>query len=200
MTMVIVAALLCAKLGGQRPASAAGPPAGARALAVRELLTAKQSAMAAKTAKLSAAHAAAQAALASKHSALIKGGQKLEEAAPAEEAAAAEPAAEEPAAEEDAAPAAEDASAPPPPAVADAGAGQGGDKDTFGNRYPKDDMQPGWYKAGWSSGDWASWVITGPLITVAFSFFMFYTYGVPAGALTMIICAFIDVGTFYYNW
>ena len=42
------------------------------------------------------------------------------------------------------------------------------------------------------------------LITVAFSFLMFYTYGVSAGvsagALTSIVCACIDVATFYYNW
>eukprot|EP00960_Hanusia_phi_P060784 764625-Hanusia_phi.AAC.8 len=46
----------------------------------------------------------------------------------------------------------------------------------------------------------ASWVITGPFVSVAFAFFMFYTYGIPAGVLTLLICAAIDVATFYYNW
>jgi hypothetical protein len=58
----------------------------------------------------------------------------------------------------------------------------------------------GWDKGQWSLGDWASWVITGPGITVAFAFFMFYTYGVPAGVLTLLICGCIDTMTFYYNW
>merc|ERR1719409_2619555 len=63
-----------------------------------------------------------------------------------------------------------------------------------------EEMAPGWDKSMWSSGDWASWVITGPLITLCFSFFMFYTYGVPAGALTALICLLVDIATFYYNW
>ena len=63
-----------------------------------------------------------------------------------------------------------------------------------------EEMAPGWDKSMWSSGDWASWVITGPLITLCFSFFMFYTYGVPAGALTALICLMVDIATFYYNW
>ena len=63
-----------------------------------------------------------------------------------------------------------------------------------------EEMAPGWDKSMWSSGDWASWVITGPFITLCFSFFMFYTYGVPAGALTALICLLVDIATFYYNW
>lgn len=48
--------------------------------------------------------------------------------------------------------------------------------------------------------DRAFWVLTGPIITIAFSFFMFYTYGVPAGVLTLLVCGVIDSATFYYNW
>lgn len=177
MTMILVAALLCAKLAGPpRPLAALAPEA--RELAVRELLTAKENAVAVKTAKMSAAHAAAQAVLAGEHSALIKSVQKLDEQDPAEGAA------------EGGAP-----PAPPPASDADKGAEEG----QFINSR-QNIVVPGWDKSGWSTGDWASWVITGPLITVAFSFFMFYTYGVPAGALTSIICACIDVATFYYNW
>mmetsp|Transcript_914 Transcript_914/g.1539 ORF Transcript_914/g.1539 Transcript_914/m.1539 type:complete len:222 (-) Transcript_914:146-811(-) len=62
------------------------------------------------------------------------------------------------------------------------------------------DVEPGWNKAYWSSSAWASWIITGPLISVLFAFFMFYTYGVPAGVLTLLVCSFIDAATYYYNW
>ena len=181
MTMVLVAALLCAKLAGP-PHLLAAPAPEARELAVRELLTAKENAVVVKTAKMSAAHAAAQAVLAGKHSALVKSVQKLDEQEPA-------PAAEEGAAEGGAAPA-------PPPAADGVKGAKGGDFINSGQNI----VVPGWDKSGWSTGDWASWVITGPLITVAFSFFMFYTYGVSAGALTSIVCACIDVATFYYNW
>jgi hypothetical protein len=181
MTMVLVVALLCAKLAGP-PRPLAAPAPEARELAVRELLTAKENAVAVKTSKMSAAHAAAQAVLAGKHSALVKSVQKLDEQEPAQ-------AAEEGTAEGGA------ATAPPPAADGDKGS-EGGEFINSGQSI----VVPGWDKSGWSTGDWASWVITGPLITVAFSFFMFYTYGVPAGALTSIICACIDVATFYYNW
>jgi len=189
MTLVFVAALLCVKVAGPRAALA--PSQATRELAVRELLTAtsaKQDAMAVKTAKMSAVQTAAKAALASKHSKIAKSVQKLDEEEPAgasaEEAA---PAEEAPAVV---------AEAPVEPPAAEGG----GEANDIGNRFPADELEPGWDKSGWSSGDWASWVITGPLITLAFSFFMFYTYGVPAGALTLIICTIIDFSTFYYNW
>ena len=183
MTMVFVAVLLCTKLAG--PRASAAPTQDARALAVRELLTgtsAKEGAQAVKSAKMSAVHGAGKSAAASKQGALIKSVQKLDEEAPAEAAA--------PAAAEDA-----------PPADPSPGGAETVDvaKD-LGIRYPKDDLMPGWDKSGWSSGDWASWVITGPLITCCFSFFMFFTYGVTAGTLTLMACALADVGTFYYNW
>ncbi|EKX30965.1 hypothetical protein GUITHDRAFT_122829 [Guillardia theta CCMP2712] len=72
-------------------------------------------------------------------------------------------------------------------------------KETFTDN-SEGSLTPGWNKNMWTSGDWASWVITGPFVSIAFSFFMFYTYGVPAGVLTLLICGGIDVATFYYNW
>ena len=89
LTVVLIAALLCTKLGGQSR-SAPAPARSVQELAVRELLTgttAPERALAVKTAKSSALHAAAHASVASKQGSLIKKVQKLdEEAAPAEEA------------------------------------------------------------------------------------------------------------------
>ena len=87
LTVVLIAALLCTKLGGQSR-SAPAPARSVQELAVRELLTtAPERALAVKTAKSSALHAAAHASVASKQGNLIKKVQKLdEEAAPAEEA------------------------------------------------------------------------------------------------------------------
>lgn len=188
LTVVLIAALLCTKLGGQSR-SAPAPSRSVQELAVRELLTAATApghAQAVKTAKSAALHAAAHTSVADKQGSFIKKVQKLdEEAPPAEEA----PAEEAPPAE--------------PPAASEVAAPEDGGADTDAGGLPEgaqDDLEPGWDKSGWRSGDVASWVITGPLITVCFSFFMFYTYGVPAGALTLIICAVIDVATFYYNW
>jgi hypothetical protein len=181
ITMVFVAALLCAKLVG--PGSSAAPSAAARELAVHELLTAasgQQRAYEVKTAKMSAIHAALQS---NKPATMIKDVQKLEEA-PAKSSAEAPAAISQQKLDEAEAPAADapvEAGAP----TSEEGMGV---------------VEAGWDKGGWSVGDWASWIITGPFITVCFAFFMFYTYGVPAGVLTAIICACIDVGTFYYNW
>jgi len=69
-----------------------------------------------------------------------------------------------------------------------------------GNFVSHSDAAFGWDKSSWSTGDWASWLITGPGISIAFSFFMFYTYGTLAGVLTLIVCSCIDTATFYYNW
>jgi hypothetical protein len=189
LTVVLAAALFCAKVAGPRQQASHAPSLSALELAVRELLTAstgKEHADAVKAAKSSAAREAAQTAVAGKHGSQIKKVQKLDEEAPAEEAPAEEAPAEEAPAEE----------APVAPA---APAGEGADNGEMEGS-AKGDLEPGWDKSAWSSGDLASWIITGPLITMCFSFFMFYTYGVPAGALTAIICALIDVATFYYNW
>ena len=43
-------------------------------------------------------------------------------------------------------------------------------------------------------------MLTGPLITLAFAFFMFYTYGVLAGILTLLVCGGLDMATYYCNW
>jgi uncharacterized membrane protein len=185
-----MALLLCVKMAGPRANDT--PSRVSRVLAVRELLagaSSKAAALPVKTAKPQKM-SAASSALASKQGKLISSAQKLDEApaaeeAPAEEAApAAEAAPAEPAAE--AAPAVEEPAEEPADKVLGEPAAE--------------ELQPGWNKSAWSSGDWASWVITGPFITLCFSFFMFYTYGVPAGVLTAIICAFIDIATFYYNW
>ena len=80
ITMVFVAALLCAKLVG--PGSSAAPSAAARELAVHELLTAasgqqgQQRAYEVKTAKMSAIHATLQS---NKHATMIKDVEKLDE-------------------------------------------------------------------------------------------------------------------------
>jgi len=190
MTLVFVAALLCVKLAG--PSASSAPSQATRELAVRELLTAKQDAMVVKTSKMSAVKAAA--ALASKHSSIKKSVQKLEEEAPAAEADEVAPTEEAPAAEEPA------VSAEAPAQVESPAVKVGEEEKDGGSRFHNDGLEPGWDKSGWSSGEWASWIITGPLISIALSFFMFYTYGVPASALSMIICAVIDVTTFYYNW
>ena len=181
ITMVFVAALLCAKLVG--PGSSAAPSAAARELAVHELLTGasgQQRAYEVKTAKMSAIQATLQS---NKHATMIKDVQKLEEA-PANTSAEAPAAISQQKLD--------DAEAPAADAPVEAGAPT--------SEQGMGVVEAGWDKGGWSVGDWASWIITGPFITVCFAFFMFYTYGVPAGVLTAIICACIDVGTFYYNW
>mmetsp|Transcript_26817 Transcript_26817/g.52317 ORF Transcript_26817/g.52317 Transcript_26817/m.52317 type:complete len:215 (+) Transcript_26817:2-646(+) len=78
--------------------------------------------------------------------------------------------------------------------LADTGAGGGSGNDT--------DMgvpKPGWDKSGWTKSDWSFWVLTGPVVTLSLSFFMFYTYGMPGGVLTLLVAAVIDTATFYYN-
>ena len=102
LTVVLIAALLCTKLGGQSR-SAPAPSRSVQELAVRELLTAATApghAQAVKTAKSAALHAAAHTSVADKQGSFIKKVQKLdEEAPPAEEAPAEEaPPAEPPAA------------------------------------------------------------------------------------------------------
>jgi len=42
-------------------------------------------------------------------------------------------------------------------------------------------------------------VLTGPLVTLASAFFMFYIYGVPVGILTLLVCGGLDMATYYYS-
>lgn len=48
--------------------------------------------------------------------------------------------------------------------------------------------------------DWLSWALLAPTVSILFSAVMYYTYGVPAGVLSLLFCGAIDAFTLFYNW
>jgi len=63
--------------------------------------------------------------------------------------------------------------------------------------------KPGWDKSeqagGWDAGDWLVWSITGPLITIGATCFMWYSYGPMYGIGVFMLLVACDTFALYYN-
>ena len=58
----------------------------------------------------------------------------------------------------------------------------------------------GWIKRHWSSADWLTWLVLGPLLSVAFSAFILLTFGQTAAAFAIGLTVSVDLITFYWNF
>ena len=59
---------------------------------------------------------------------------------------------------------------------------------------------PGWNKWKWNAGDWVTWILLGPAVSVLFVIFIAYSFGLVPAVLTLVVCILVDVATFYWNW
>uniref|UniRef100_A0A7S0HRQ7 Uncharacterized protein n=1 Tax=Hanusia phi TaxID=3032 RepID=A0A7S0HRQ7_9CRYP len=58
----------------------------------------------------------------------------------------------------------------------------------------------GWNKKHWKASDWITWTLTGPLLSLSFMGFIWYSFGWLPGVAVFATCALVDVATFYWNW
>jgi hypothetical protein len=67
--------------------------------------------------------------------------------------------------------------------------------------YPKhDNYRAGWGpKTAWDEGDWAVWVICGPILTLGACMFVFYTFGWHWALGTFVALVAVDLFAYYYN-
>jgi len=84
------------------------------------------------------------------------------------------------------------------PAQGEKGAdGRSGDEG--GNVTPFNPATVGWDKTQWTSSDWATWVVPGPIVTVLLAGFIFHMYGAMWGAGTLVVMIGVDALAFYTN-
>jgi len=58
----------------------------------------------------------------------------------------------------------------------------------------------GWNKKHWKASDWITWSMTGPVLSVSFMAFIWYSFGWFPSMVVFLVCALVDVATFYWNW
>lgn len=74
-----------------------------------------------------------------------------------------------------------------------------GDTEDGGNVTPFNPATVGWNKSDWTSSDWATWIVPGPIVTAILVGFIFYMYG-PAWAVgTAVVMIGVDLLAFYTN-
>ena len=115
----------------------------------------------------------------------------LEEEAPADDAA--------PADGDDAAvaPAPADEPADEPAAGKEGAEGRSGEEADIA--LPFNPATVGWDKSKWTSSDWATWIVPGPVITLVLTAFIFYMYGPMWAAGTAVVMLGVDMLAFYTN-
>jgi len=72
------------------------------------------------------------------------------------------------------------------------------DDEAEDDRYDRQ-THPGWDNTGWTTSDWAVWTLTGPVLTMTASMFIFYTYGWAWALGTLVALVGVDMFGFYYN-
>ena len=94
----------------------------------------------------------------------------------------------------------EEGAAPAEEGAAPAAAAEATDTadDTEDDRYDEQ-AHPGWDNASWTTSDWAVWTLTGPVLTMTASMFIFYTYGWAWALGTLVALVGVDMFGFYYN-
>eukprot|EP00285_Hemiselmis_virescens_P016420 CAMPEP_0173393516 /NCGR_PEP_ID=MMETSP1356-20130122/22160_1 /TAXON_ID=77927 ORGANISM="Hemiselmis virescens, Strain PCC157" /NCGR_SAMPLE_ID=MMETSP1356 /ASSEMBLY_ACC=CAM_ASM_000847 /LENGTH=161 /DNA_ID=CAMNT_0014351555 /DNA_START=31 /DNA_END=516 /DNA_ORIENTATION=+ len=60
-------------------------------------------------------------------------------------------------------------------------------------------QKAGWSKEGWTGGDWAAWIIPGPIVTVLAAGFIYSLYGPLWAAGIFLVMLGVDVFSFYVN-
>jgi len=84
------------------------------------------------------------------------------------------------------------------PAQGEEGAdGRSGDEG--GNVTPFNPASVGCDKTQWTSSDWATWIVPGPIVTMLLAGFIFYMYGPMWAAGTLVVMIGVDALAFYTN-
>jgi hypothetical protein len=91
----------------------------------------------------------------------------------------------------------EEAAAGGDAAAPDEGEGSEDDEEKD-DRYDQE-AHPGWDNKGWTTSDWAVWTLTGPVLTMTATMFIFYTYGWAWALGTLVALVGVDMFGFYYN-
>jgi len=68
-----------------------------------------------------------------------------------------------------------------------------------GNVTPFNPATVGWDKSEWTSSDWATWIVPGPVITFVLVGFIFYMYGPMWAVGTAVVMIGVDALAFYTN-
>jgi len=68
-----------------------------------------------------------------------------------------------------------------------------------GNVTPFNPATVGWDKSEWTSSDWATWIVPGPIITFVLVGFIFYMYGPMWAVGTAVVMIGVDALAFYTN-
>jgi hypothetical protein len=68
-----------------------------------------------------------------------------------------------------------------------------------GNVTPFNPATVGWDKSQWTSSDWATWIVPGPIITMVLVGFIFYMYGPMWAVGTAVVMIGVDALAFYTN-